>query len=186
MTAIGATGWKPWGAVRDDGLPEPGALVAWQHQVWIVKRVDAIEDAETAECPGALTHEVLLVARTGDRAERRVPVDWYCWWWIYPDGRFPVCSCCGEPPPCRAHLAHTTAEIELARMRRFERAGVCPACCTEVTATQRSKTFTTNLEVPLGPEVTFHIGPRECRREARVYEQRCASRGFVPPDRAIE
>jgi len=169
-----AAWWKPWGAVRVDGLPQPGATVAFEHRVWRVVDVAAAAPAGGGEDrPDAVTHGVLLRAVTGEDADLSVPVHCYCWWWTYSEGRFAVCSCCGEPPPCRAQLANTAAEAELARMRRFEQPGVCPACGGVVTEGERQARFELNLAVPLGPPVTFHLGNADCRREAEAYRGQC-------------
>jgi heme/copper-type cytochrome/quinol oxidase subunit 2 len=166
--------WKPWGAVRVDGLPQPGATVAFEHRVWEVVSVVPAPPAngDVEDRLDAMTHEVLLRARTGEDTELGVPVHGYCWWWTYPEARFPVCSCCGGPPPCQAQLANTAVETELARMRRFEQPGVCPACGGRV-AEGRLAIFEQNLAVPLGPPVTFHLDDPDCRRAAEAYRARC-------------
>lgn len=168
MTRAVGTLWKPWGAVRVDGVPAAGSLVADDHTVWRV--VEVVELDCDPDWPGARTHELVLQSLTGPRASRRVPTGPYSAWWAYAD-RYPVCSCCGEPPPCREQLADEAVERALDRMRRFELAGVCPACGQPVTARQRAATFPDNIEIPLGPPVTFHLAPAACRRAAAAYQR---------------
>lgn len=161
--------WKPWGARRTDGLPVLGGLVAEDHVVWFVRAVTAI--APASELPGSRTHEVLLDARTGPAVSRTVATSRYGAWWTYP-GRFPVCSCCGEPPPCRSQVAEDDAAEVIAVMHRFETAAVCPGCCRPVSRRQRTVTFPENVVVPLGPPVSFHLGAPRCRGAALDYERR--------------
>ncbi len=161
--------WKPWGATRVDGLPALGTLVADDHAVWLVCGVNAIEP--TSDWPGARTHELVLEARTGVPGHRSVRTSCYGAWWTYP-GRFPVCSCCGEPPPCRAQVAEDTVSEDMAVMRRFETAGICPSCAQPVLASQGTVTFPENVFVPLGPPVSFHLASQRCRGAALAYERR--------------
>ena len=56
-------------------------------------------------------------------------------------------------------------------MRRFEEAGRCPGCAELVHEDQGAVTFALNLEVPLGPPVTFHVGAARCRVAALEYQQ---------------
>lgn len=158
--------WQPWGAVRVDGVPELGAWLAADHVVWHV--VAVTEWPAHSEYPGAYTHELTAEALTGAPASRRVLAGPYGAWWTYR-GRYPVCSCCGEPAPCRRTITDEAVEQLVTRMRRFEVAGVCPACGLPVSSGQPSVTFPDNVEVPLGPPVTFHLAPARCRREAAAY-----------------
>jgi heme/copper-type cytochrome/quinol oxidase subunit 2 len=165
--------WKPWGAVRIDGLPEIGAVVAFEHAVWTVLAVSVLLD-DDGDLPAAPTHTLALRCLGNRESERHVPTHRYDWWWTYPEGRYPLCSCCGEPSPCRAQLACTAAEIEVARMRRYDLPGVCPACGACVRPEDEQVTFELNLEVPLGQPVTFHLSDPACACEADRYAQRCA------------
>lgn len=160
--------WKPWGATRTDGVPAIGTLLADGHVVWHVASVADLDHHK--DWPGARTHELELESRTGAVVVRRVATGPYSAWWTYP-GRFPVCSCCGEPSPCRRQLAEEAVERELARMRQFETPGVCPACGEAVLPGQLAVTFPANLEVPLGPPVTYHVGSARCRISAVDYQQ---------------
>jgi hypothetical protein len=159
--------WKPWGAVRADGVPTLGALVADDHVVWEVASV--VDLVPRADWPGTRTHRLGMESRTGPPVVRQATTGPYSAWWTYP-GRFPVCSCCGEPAPCRVQLREDTVERELARMRRFETPGQCPACGEPVRKDQPAVRFPVNLEVPLGPPVTYHVGSTRCQLAAVDYQ----------------
>lgn len=166
--------WKPRGACRVDGLPVPGALVAEDHCVWRVTMVSELHPA--VDWPGARTHLVTLDPLTGSRARYSVETTRYSAWWTYP-GRYPLCSCCSEPPPCRAELLEQSVQRELAAMRRFDAVDTCPACQIAVTPGQPAVTFPDNIQVPLGPPVTFHLTLRRCLRAAIDYERRWLAAG---------
>ena len=168
-----SVGWTPWGAVRRDGLPQVGALVAWAHQVWSVVRVlRTVPPSAPEDIPGVSTHRVLLQAYTGVPGERWEDTHCYAWWWTYPDGHYPVCQGCGEPSPCREYVAAVTARCEMARMERFECPDRCPGCGAPVRCGEPTVTFPDNVYVPGGPPVTFHAARPDCVAEARCYEQR--------------
>jgi hypothetical protein len=171
--------WTPWGAVRVDGVPIVGALLADVHAVWEV--TDVVEIDSDGDWPGARTHVLSLASRTGPLAVRTVATGPYSAWWTYP-GRFPMCSCCGEPWPCRACLAESDADRELSRTRCFETAGRCPGCGEPVERDQSQVTFPDNLEVPMGPPVTYHLGWTRCRIAAGEYQQAwlCRYPGTLP------
>jgi hypothetical protein len=179
--AVTAT-WVPWRAQRVDGVPAPGSLVAVGHVVWhvaAVRRLLRRADAADADWPGARTHEVLLDARTGVPVDWRVETNRYSAWWTYRDG-YPLCSCCQEPQPCRSRVAYDMATRGVARMRRFEVAGICPACAAAVTPAEASVSFPDNTVVPLGPPVSFHLGPARCRAAAIAYERDALAQGGAP------
>lgn len=160
--------WTPWGARRFDGVPEQGTLLADDHVVWEV--VSVVEFGSDSDLPGARTHELMLVSRTGPASRQRVLTSRYSAWWVYPR-RFPTCSCCGEPAPCRAQLVDDITQRALRDMERFSQAARCPACSQEVAPGQPSKTFPQNLRVPMGPPVSFHIDREMCLSAAAVYER---------------
>lgn len=162
--------WTPWGAERKDGVPAPGALIAMDRAVWQATFVRAMPPDER-DVLDEQRFEVTLEAMAGAMGERRVRTSCYGSWWTYP-GRFPVCSCCGEPPPCRRQTAEDAAAAALEAMRRYERPGVCPTCGNAVSRRQRTVTFPENVIVPLGPPVTFHVTSARCRAGALAYERR--------------
>lgn len=95
-------------------------------------------------------------------------------WHIYESGRWPMCSCCGEPMPCRAQMIDW--QVEEAAATIDDHAHKMPSCCwgcgEPITARQRSVVYAgTNLDLPGGPEVRFHTR-KACRYQAETYERR--------------
>jgi hypothetical protein len=96
-------------------------------------------------------------------------------WWVYPEsGRWPRCSCCGDPMPCRADREDRYVDAQLAELRRLE--SVMPGCCwgcrEPITRRQHSVVYPgDNLDLPGGPEVAFHTR-RGCGWRADQYELR--------------
>ena len=182
----GSSAWMPCGAVRWDGLPAVGWFVARGHAVWRVREVTGLPGTGVVELPGALTHEVALTPVAGVAAgcpeggSLVVAVHGYSWWWLYPQGRFPVCVCCGGPPPCPRESARARARAEAQWAWRFDTPRVCPACRLPVEAGHEAVVFAENVEVPSGPPVSFHAGPLRCRAAAQAYGRRCSA----PPRRA--
>lgn len=90
----------------------------------------------------------------------------------YPNGRVPLCSCCGHPWPCLAADQERQAEKELEAAER-ELAlmpGCCPACGEPVTSRQRGITFEgPNVRNPLASNPTFHLR-QQCQGAAARYE----------------
>lgn len=164
--------WKPLGAQRFDGVPAVGTLLAADHVAWRVVDLVPLSVLIGQDEFGSPTHDLLLRSLVDPETCRQALCHPYSAWWAYPDEHVPLCSCCWEPVPCRTQLAERAAEQELQRMRRFEVAGVCPACLQPVRARQRQITFADNLDVPWGPEVCFHTGRAPCRAAALAYEQR--------------
>lgn len=164
--------WKPLGAQRLDGVPAVGALLAADHVAWRVVDVATLDVPANADDLVLATHTASLRSLVDPDTCLLTPCHPYSTWWAYPDEHVPLCSCCWEPVPCRSQLAAQAAEEELRRMRRFEVPGMCPACLQPVRARQRKITFACNLDVPWGPEVSFHTGRARCRTAAADYEQR--------------
>jgi hypothetical protein len=95
-------------------------------------------------------------------------------WSVYRDGRWPQCSCCGEPMPCSSEVRDRQVEAELSIFEHHaaKLPGCCWACCEPITARQQSVTYAgPNLDLPGGPEVMFHTR-RRCRPGAERYEGR--------------
>lgn len=99
----------------------------------------------------------------------------YDTWQVYPPSeRWPMCSCCGEPMPCRAELQDREVSKALSRVVRLESRcpGECWACGRPVRARQRAVVYPgENLDLPGGIEVLFHVRAA-CGRTARWYEAR--------------
>lgn len=96
-------------------------------------------------------------------------------WHVYPpSGRWPQCSCCGEPVPCRAELQDREVSAGLQRVERLasRQPGHCWGCGEPLTARQKKIGYPgDNVDFPGGIEVWFHLR-RTCGYSARQYELR--------------
>ncbi|RBM17937.1 hypothetical protein DI005_20625 [Prauserella sp. PE36] len=187
--------WVPLMARRMHSTPPVGTLIAYDHAVYRVievrvlpadrwteeqrldveegpegKRDDRVPRVVTArpvhivsDDPGARDHDIHLCAPR-----------YYDSWDTYPDEHYPVCATCLEPLPCREKHSARVAQRHMARLARYEQAGVCPACGETVTHRQRSIRFEENIENPIGPPVTFHLRSR-CFPLADQYDKRWAA-----------
>jgi hypothetical protein len=178
--------------------PEAGDLIAQDHAVWRVEQVadlpldDAdrqkwldhgMPDPETwpqrpyqvnAEWVGG--KEPAWSKRGGSRKLGiiRVPAGKYTSWRVYQGERWPQCSCCGEPMPCRAELEDRQVTASLDSLARLEAIppGACWACAEPITTRQKTVTYPgENLDLPGGQQVYFHTR-RGCVRQAHEYEER--------------
>lgn len=177
--------WRPLGTTTELRL-EPGALVAWEHQVYRVASFTprppelwSDEARRRAAMMGKSFEPHAVVLRPVDASDdpkdrgRDVHLESRGHYWdVYADEHYPVCASCSEPLPCRERMAERVSQAAAERMARYEIAGVCPSCGEPVTSRQRSSTFPENLEVLGGPPVTFHVGREGCRHEAALYEER--------------
>jgi hypothetical protein len=188
------------GAIHYAHPPTVGALVVHDHTVWRVVEVNPIpadrwtdHDRQSLRVLKPAYHNTatpaVVVLRpagiTGDDPrdrdrDKHYRHYWGRTWYVYPDEHYPVCRTCGEPVPCRERLNQRVAERALAEMGKYETPGVCPACGDLVTTRQKAVTYPGNLEIPGGPDVTFHAGRRECRWTAGCYEKRWLA---ADPDR---
>lgn len=186
--------WRPSGVTHTyrSGRPEVGAVVAYDRRAWEVRHVS---DADpTPEEQDRLDHyrepyrdqmrpyRVTLRRLHGAKRERensagdialRVPVGAYDPFPAYPNGRVPLCSCCGHPWPCLEADQQAQAAKELRAAERELRLmpGCCPACEEPVTSRQKAITFGgPNVRNPLAEGPTFHLR-RSCYREAARYEE---------------
>lgn len=182
--------WRPLAAV--DGTPEVGRLVPLWHRVWRIVAIHPLPEVDWTDDErrhvGAMKAEfrernapVAVVLGPPDppvdpvaHLSQQVSVRLSGWRRralpMYPDEHWPSCARCAEPLPCRERMAAKIAAAELAKLGRYETAGVCPACQEPVTARQQSLTFSENLVLPGGPPVTFHQRSR-CRYSAEKYEK---------------
>lgn len=95
-------------------------------------------------------------------------------WHVYEAGRWPACSCCGEPMPCRAEMEDQAVEyaVEVAAEHERKLPGCCWACGEPVTSRQESVTYAgMNLDLPTAPPPQFHTRQR-CAGAAKDYEDR--------------
>lgn len=134
--------WCPLGAVHERRPPDVGRLVADVHAVWRVDQVvypDEVAAWLAAGQPSATGDwngwpYVVHATHVGGyrppsdipddvpmRAVFRIPAtagDDFHAWHLYPaSGRWPQCSCCGEPMPCRRELSEKTFDEIVAPLR---------------------------------------------------------------------
>lgn len=177
----------------------PGQLIAHDHAVW---RVVAVEDADLTDAdrdewldqgmpdleswhgrPYTLTLDWVggacpPWAETGVQSRRgtiTAPAGAYLSWNVYPGERWPQCSCCGEPMPCRAELEDRQVTAGLDRIAKLEAIppGACWACNEPITGRQQAITYPgDNVDLPGGQQPTFHTGRRHCLPSAHAYEER--------------
>lgn len=182
--------WYPSGTQSRYRPPEVGQYIAWQHAVWRVVEIRPLPDDRWSDHDRQAlarykreyrdralpVHVVVRPADLGDdikdrnhdkHLRHRDGVTWY----VYDDEHYPVCARCREPLPCREKFGERVAGEAMARMARYETAGVCPSCGEVVTARQKSLTFPENLRIPGGPPVTYHVGRYGCRHSAAEYEK---------------
>lgn len=188
--------WSPLGTWPRQ-RPEVGRLVAREHGVW---RVAAVTDLPVDEAAREIWVDIGMPevwpgrpyrvdldwvagarpARAGDGpfdAWVNVPAEAYPrhQWDVYPpSGRWPQCSCCGEPMPCQAELEDREVTAALKNVEKFARRlpGCCWQCEEPISRRQRSVTYPgDNLDLPGGPEVRFHTREK-CAGAARRYELR--------------
>lgn len=191
------TRWMP---LRTSGKhrPEKGKLIAYRHAVWRVAKVETLPLSD-ADREVWLRHGMPDLDRWPDRPYR-VVVDWvggaqpswnrdgdmrkhgtitvpagaYVWWRVYPSDRWPQCSCCGEPMPCRAELEDEQVTASLDRVAKMEAIppGACWACAEPITTRQKSVAYPgDNLDLPGAHAPSFHTR-RSCLPDARDYEER--------------
>lgn len=193
--------WHPVGSSGLYEVPAEGAIVAWRHAAWRVVEIrDIPEDLRTEADHDRLKHYTAtarekskpraLTLRPVGNSDIKIRASQDCSVFIggrqcygaslnstihvFPDEHYPVCASCGEPVPCREKEIEREMERADKNAGRYELAGVCPSCQEPVTKRQKSMTFGDNIEVPLGPPVTFHLRG-ECRDGAMRYEQQWAA-----------
>jgi hypothetical protein len=140
------------------GMPD---LATWPGRPYRVD-VDHVGGAVPAGITGGACMDV--------PARRSTPEGWH----TYRGERWPMCSCCGEPMPCRAELQDQEIDRSLRRIDKLmaRRPGCCWGCAEPITARQKVVTYPgDNLDLPGGPAVVFHTR-QDCYRFAAQYELR--------------
>lgn len=180
--------------------PTPGYLLAHQHAVW---RVMHVEDIPLDDTDREIWHQHGMPdLATWEKHPYKVSLEWvggaeppwqperknngvyvvairasnfkFRGWCVYRDGRWPQCSCCGEPMPCRTELQERQIKASLDEVARLEAIppGACWACSEPITTRQDFVTYPgDNLDLPSGQQVSFHTR-RRCLQAARDYEER--------------
>lgn len=190
--------WYPLATRRHYRRPEAGQLIAYKHAVWSVVRTEdaLLSDADRQvwlnsgapdlndwrDAPYRLVLDWVggaapPWAEKGDERKRgtlTIPAGAFRSWHVYPDGRWPQCSCCGEPMPCRAELEDQQVTASLNQIAKLEAIppGACWACSEPITTRQKSVAYPgENLDLPGGQQPYFHTRG-ECRPSAHEYEER--------------
>lgn len=177
-------------------IPQVGWLIGQDHAVWEITEVRNVkmttEDLEHWARFGARQVEtwhrrpfrvkVRWVGGvkpewvTGDHDEGSIVIrpDHYTRWEVYPGGRWPKCSCCGEPMPCRASINDAVVDVTMERVNEMESRlpGHCWACGEQTTRRHKTVRYVgENLDLPGGPPVVFHVRA-SCYDQAAAYETR--------------
>lgn len=189
--------WHPLGTRYQNRLTD-GDLIAYLHAVWRVVEVRNAplgdDDHETwlrhgmpdldkwSGRPYTVTADWIggalsPWAEKGDYRRRgtlRIAAGACTSWRVYPDGRWPQCSCCGEPMPCRAELEDREVTGSLDRVAHLEAIppGACWACAEPITIRQKSVTYPgENLLLPGAHHPQFHTRGK-CWPSAHGYEEK--------------
>lgn len=193
--------WLPTGTNSHPGPPAVGALIAHDHAVWTVAAVTTLElteedrqrwmaagmpDLDTwRDRPYRLSVQFVAGARPAWAPEGKavppgrvnVPGSEFNgrWWDTYPaSGRWPMCSCCGEPMPCRAEIQDREVAAGLKHVEKFAKKTPesCWGCDDPITRRQKWVTYPgENLDLPGAPAPRFHTRDK-CGHWARQYELR--------------
>lgn len=187
--------WYPLGADRTVAgiVPPIGTLVAIEHSVWrvdgyVLLRSGGIRvfatfvggrrppPADPGDVPARPGREAFDGDVVGSRTGWSMDFDslWLPSFYFYPQGRWPQCSCCGEPMPCRTQMLERRVAEEVAvsnrLMSRVE--GQCWGCGKPITARQKVVEFPgPNVELPGGIPARFH-GRLGCSPAVAAYEQK--------------
>lgn len=192
--------WHPLGTRDHRGRPNPGQLVAREHGVWRVNRIvpiraadwtdddrrrwdraDGTNEEEWRDHPYkvVLTHvggaKPRTFAEPHTEGQVKVPASRarsYLWP-TYRDGRWPQCSCCGEPMPCRAEMEERAITASLERVAELEaiHPEACWACKEPIRRRQDYVAYLgDNMLLPGREPPRFHTR-RRCWGSAVRYEQ---------------
>lgn len=176
--------------------PDVGDVIGQDHRVWRITGVDDVpllDDADrdywiSVGMPDLATWSqrpfrvrvvhvggpIPMGAKPGKEFVMRVGPRQYVTWHVYPGGRWPQCSCCGDPMPCASQMQDEAVTAAQDRMAKMEARipGCCWACEEPITHRQRAVTFPgTNLDLPTAPAPSFHLR-RTCYGSAAEYEKR--------------
>lgn len=194
------TDWTPDNAWPKSGPPTAGALVAANHAVWRITKVTdqplndnerqtwldlGMPDVDTwTRRPYTAELEWVAGAAPADDdgtrpylgsiTVRTVHYHQHRWHTYAASGRWPMCSCCGEPTPCRAELEDREVSRGLNEVEKHarKRPGHCWSCNEEITSRQKTVTYAgDNIDLPGAPSPRFHIRGK-CGAWARAYEWR--------------
>jgi len=181
-----AADWQPpWQALdRRSGYREleAGMIIGYDYRAWEVTHVGAMSEPDSngreMRCTLRRLHGPKhpnenkfadVVLRYSARAYGLN---------IYRGGRVWLCSCCGDPVPCRMEVAEEVSASEArefdARLNRMG-PGICYACGEVITARQDRVTFPgDHADFPGRGGPTFHTR-RKCEEERWLYARRAGT-----------
>jgi hypothetical protein len=179
-----ATSWRPpFESVVRSGQLDVGMIVGWDWAAWEITHLSPMVEPDDK---GRDTHATLHRLhgpkhrnenKFGDLAvsfTKRRTWDIH----VYRDGRVWLCSCCGDPAPCRMQVAEESsrlaAEVFEDRLNRMG-TGICYACGEVITARQERVTFPgEHADFPGRSGPTFHTR-RKCASERYAYARRAGT-----------
>lgn len=137
-----------------------GEVIAYDFGAWIITGIHA-DDAKTTY---ALDLKCLYGEHKGREGTLKLSRHGFRSIARYAAGRVPLCSCCGNPAPCRIAEAERVASASMAlleiRMARAGVPGICYACGEVITNRQESLTYPPdegNIQLPGYPSPRFHL-----------------------------
>jgi hypothetical protein len=182
--------WRPAMTHSHYDRPEVGAIIALQHAVWRVTAVndvpltpDEIERKANHPWKTARTSYEVRLKRVGGSipghpewksGTQRISFTDHYSWEVYRDGRWPKCSCCGEPMPCTSAIRDDVVGAELDKIDEMDSRlpGTCWGCGDPISNRQQAIRYVgENVDHPGGIPVVFHLR-RDCREFAVKYEEK--------------
>lgn len=176
---------RPLGSRTIYGRPEIGSIIAHDFHAYRVMsisdvpEVDWTEDEKNLSYGKCTPYRVVIRPAQDDatwqnsKSDRHGRVNTTTSWDVLPE-HYAVCVHCAELLPCREMAAKEAGEAAMRRIESYETPGICPACSEPISARQKSITFEENVELLLGPPVTFHLR-RACLWYAERYERKWAA-----------
>lgn len=179
-----ATDWRPpWESVARSRELEVGMVVGWDWAAWEITHMSPkVEPDEHGRDTRATLHRLYgpKHRNENDRGDLAVSFASRSTWSIhvYRDGRVWLCSCCGDPAPCRMQVAEESSkrasEVFEQRLNRMG-PGICYACGEVITQRQDRVTFPgEHADFPGRSGPTFHTR-RKCAQERYAYSRRAGT-----------
>ena len=159
--------------------PEVGWIIRIQYQAWRVLEIREVDEDDPDRGPLDMSftpYELIVEKLTGEGAGQHHGAIIRRWHRFQDLGEhYPVCSKCGEVPPCREEEQEKYAKQQSEELEKALRIPIyaCPACSDPITTRQKTHHFPgPNLLNPLAPDgVTFHAR-RKCVGSAARYEEK--------------
>lgn len=176
-----ATAWAPPYQATMRGARElaVGMVVGWEYAAWEVAHAsERTEPTPEGRDMRATLHRLHGPRHPNENDHRDMAVSYARRWGsfhVYDSGRVWLCSCCGDPVPCRSQVAEeasvaaaATFEERLSRMGP----GLCYGCGEVITKRQERVTFPgEHADFPGRGGPTFHTR-QTCADERHTYARR--------------